>query len=75
MNSIDKFIADFLAACDFTDPMEVDADTELKNLPQWDSLAMLGVIVMFDTEYGKSIAGMQLNSAATVGDLFRLLDD
>jgi acyl carrier protein len=75
MNSIDKFIADFLVACDFVDPVEIDLNTELKSLPQWDSLAMLGVIVMFDTEYGKSITGIQLKSAVTVGDLFHLLDD
>lgn len=75
MNSIDKFIADFLTACDFADPVEVDMNTVLKNLPQWDSLAMLGVIIMFDTGYGKNIGGMQLESAVTVGDLFRLLDD
>lgn len=74
MNSIDKFIADFLVACDFADPVEIDLNTELKNLPQWDSLAMLGVIVMFDTEYGKSITGIQLEAAVTVGDLFHLLD-
>ena len=75
MNSIDKFIADFLVACDFADPVEIDLNTETKSLPQWDSLAMLGVIVMFDTEYGKSIDGTQLEAAVTVGDLFHLLDD
>jgi acyl carrier protein len=72
--STEQFIENFLNACDFEDPVEVTLETELKNLPQWDSLAMLGVIVMFDTEYGKTIGGAELKAAITIGDLFRLLE-
>lgn len=73
MSSIDQFIENFLNACDFQDPVEVTADTELRSLPEWDSLAALGVIVMFDVEYGKTITGENLKNAVTIGDLFRLL--
>ncbi|NBK33012.1 acyl carrier protein, partial [Pseudomonas aeruginosa] len=40
-----KFIEDFLSATDFQNPVEVSMDTQLEDLPEWDSLAALGVIV------------------------------
>ena len=41
--TIDQFIENFLSAVDFQDPVEVTAETELRSLPEWDSLAALGV--------------------------------
>lgn len=73
MSSIDQFIENFLNACDFQEPVEVTADTELLSLPEWDSVAALAMIVMFDVEYGKAITGDNLKNAVTVGDLHRLL--
>lgn len=73
MSSIEQFIEQFLVAVDFQEPVEVTAETELASLPEWDSLAALGVIVMFDTEYGKTIVGEDLKRCATVGDLYKLL--
>ncbi|MDR2165355.1 MAG: acyl carrier protein [Zoogloeaceae bacterium] len=75
MNTIEQFIENFLNACDFEDPVEATAETELQSLPQWDSLAKLAVIVLFDTEYGKTITGEDLKNAVTVGDIFRLLGE
>jgi len=72
--TLDQFIENFLTAVDFQNPVEVTADTELRSLPEWDSLAALGVIVMFDVEYGKTIVGNDLKAAVTVGDLYKLLD-
>jgi acyl carrier protein len=71
--TLDQFIENFLTAVDFQDPVDVTADTELRSLPEWDSLAALGVIVMFDVEYGKTIVGNDLKAAVTVGDLYKLL--
>lgn len=71
--SIDQFIESFLTAVDFQEAVEVIADTELKSLPEWDSLAALGVIVMFDVEYGKTIAGDDLKGCTTIADLYKLL--
>ncbi len=47
-------------------------DTVLLELPEWDSLAALGVIVMFDMEYGKTITGEDLKKTRTLGDLYQL---
>lgn len=73
MPSIEQFIEQFLVAVDFQEPVEVSAETELQSLPEWDSLAALGVIVMFDTEYNKTIVGEDLKKCATVGDLYKLI--
>ena len=73
MKNIQTFIENFLAAVDFQDPVDVTAETPLRDLPEWDSLAALGVIVMFDIEYGKSINGEDLKACATLQDLFNLL--
>lgn len=69
----DQFIEQFLAAVDFQEPVEVTPSTELKSMPEWDSLAALGVIVMFDTEYGKTITGDDIKKCVTLADLYKLL--
>ena len=60
-------------AVDFQNPVEVTAATILTDLPEWDSLAALGVIVMFDMEYSKTIIGDDLKQSVTIQDLFNLL--
>lgn len=74
MTDIHSFIEQFLAAVDFQDPVEVTPTTELRSLPEWDSLAALGVIVMFDIEFGKTITGDDIKACTTVEDLHRLLE-
>lgn len=71
--SIEQFIESFLTAVDFQEEVEVTADTVLKDLPEWDSLAALGVIVMFDVDFGKTITGDDLKTCTTITDLYKLL--
>ena len=71
--SIDDFIEQFQPAVDFQEPVNVAAGTELRSLPEWDSLAALGVIVMFDVEHGKTITGDDIKNCATLTDLYKLL--
>jgi acyl carrier protein len=71
--TVNDFIEQFLIAVDFQDPVEVTPETVLLDLPEWDSLAALGVIVMFDIEYGKTIIGDDLKQSITIRDLFNLL--
>lgn len=70
---IDQFIESFLSAVDFQESVAVTPETELKSLPEWDSLAALGVIVMFDVEFGKTITGDDLKTCTTLTDLYKLL--
>ena len=74
MTTIEAFIEQFLLAVDFQDAVEISADTVLVDLPEWDSLAALGVIVMFDIEYGKTIIGDDLKKCVTINDLFKLME-
>ena len=71
--TIDQFIESFLTAVDFQEQVEITAETVLNQLPEWDSLAALGVIVMFDVEFGKTITGDDLKACTTVADLYKLL--
>ena len=73
MPNIEQFIENFLLAVDFQNPVEVKADTELVSLPEWDSLAALGVIVMFDVDYGKIIVADDLKNCTTLTDLYKLV--
>ena len=73
VSTVNAFVEKFLEAVDFQDPVAVTGDTPLASLPEWDSLAALGVIVMCDMEYGKTITGNHLKNCATVGDIYALL--
>ena len=73
-NNIDQFIENFLTAVDFQEEVAITPNTVLEELPEWDSLAALGIIVMFDVEYKKIITGDDLKACATITDLFKLLD-
>ena len=61
-----------MVAVDFQEAVEITPETEIVSLSEWDSLAALGVIVMFDMEYGKTITGNDLKASRTIADLFAL---
>lgn len=70
---VQQFLQNFSDAVDFQQSVEVNAQTLLQSLPEWDSLAALGVIVMCDLEYQVTITGDQLSKCDTVGDIFNLI--
>lgn len=67
-----QFIAHFAEALE-TDAAQLSADTEFKNLPNWDSLAALSVIAMIDEHYGASIGGDELERAGTLANLWQVV--
>jgi acyl carrier protein len=73
MDTIDQFVEKFRNAVDFQDDVALAADTNLKALPEWDSLAALGVIIMFDMEYSKAITGKDLVQCQTIADVYKLV--
>ncbi len=75
MAGIESFIENFNTAVDFQTPVDLKPDTALADLPEWDSLAALAVIVMFDMEYGVTITGNDLKGCARVQDVHKLLGD
>lgn len=73
MDDFEAFVANFTTAVDFQDQVDIAADTKLADLPEWDSLAALGVIVMFDMEYGITISGNDLKDCQSISDIFQLI--
>lgn len=72
-NAATQFAVHFLEAVDFQDAVEVLSSTRLDSLPEWDSLAALGVILMCDTEYSVTITGNDLKACSTVGDIYAVV--
>ena len=64
-----KFVEGFVTAVDFQQQVPIAPETLLESLPEWDSLAALGVIVMCDTDYGVTITGNDLKDCGTVKDI------
>lgn len=73
MDDFNSFVENFTTAVDFQEQAEIRAETRLADLPEWDSLAALGIIIMFDTEYGVTITGADLKSCETVQAIFDLI--
>lgn len=73
MDTLDQFVEKFSNAVDFQSDVTLAGDTNLKALPEWDSLAALGVIIMFDMEYSKAITGKDLVECQTVADVYKLV--
>lgn len=71
---IKEFIENFAAQFDDTDPAEITATTEFKNLDEWSSLTALSVIGMVDEEYDVTLKGDDIRNAATVEDLFNTVN-
>lgn len=68
-----KFIENFAAQFDDTDPSEIKADTLFHDLDEWSSLTALSIIAMADEEYDVTLKGNDINDAKTVEDLFNIV--
>ncbi len=68
-----EFVERFASAVDFQKQVSIAADTPLESLPEWDSLAALGVIIMCDADYGVAVTGDDLKKAKSVGDIYSTL--
>lgn len=73
MDTLEQFVEKFKNAVDFQTDVDLTGDTNLKTLAEWDSLAALGVIIMFDMEYDKAITGKDLVVCQQVSDVYRLI--
>lgn len=73
MDTLEQFVEKFGEAVDFQTAVVLTGDTELKALPEWDSLAALGVIVMCDMEYDKTITGKDLAGCILLRDVYALV--
>ncbi len=54
-------------------PEQLRMDAKLKNIPQWDSIAAVSLLVMMQTEYNKNVTAEDIRQAKTINDLYRLI--
>jgi len=47
----------------------LDESTELKDLEEWDSMAVVALIAMFDSLFGKEIKSEEIKKFKTVKDI------
>lgn len=66
-----QFKEEFITACDFIDVPVVDEKTRLDEIPDFDSLAMLGVIVLLETQFNLTATGEQIMAQETLGGLHK----
>ncbi|MCL2508542.1 MAG: phosphopantetheine-binding protein [Oscillospiraceae bacterium] len=52
-----------------------DADTELADIRNWDSLAALTFIIVVEEEFGKSVTGAQVREMETVRDMLDVMEE
>lgn len=51
----------------------VQADSALDSFPEWDSLSVLSVIAMIDSQYGLNLSSPDLAGIKTPGELWALV--
>jgi acyl carrier protein len=70
---IEKFVQNFAAQFEETDPSTIKPETKLRSLEEWSSLMALSVIAMSDQEYKVKLTGDDIRAAITVEDLFNVV--
>lgn len=70
---LEKFVKNFAEQFDETDPAEIAASTNFRDLEEWSSLIGLSVIAMIDDEYDVTLRGEDMRKANTVEDLFEIV--
>ena len=68
----DRFI-NLLADVLERDENLINIEDEFRDYAEWDSLALLSVMVMLEEEYSTSIKRTNLDGCITIRDLFQLL--
>lgn len=56
-------------------PGKLTPETVLADVPEYDSMAKLSVIVMFDDELGKKLTGEKLRTFKTVADILAAMEE
>ncbi len=69
----DQFIRLFAEQFDDTDESTFAAETEFRQLDEWDSMVALMVIAMIDEEYGVKISGDDIRNSGTIADLMQIV--
>ncbi len=71
---MENFINEFLELFDEKPVTEVNADTIFKEIPGWDSVVSLSLIIMISDNYGKSVDGEVIRTCVKIRDLFEVIN-
>ena len=56
------------------EPEEIKEDMELKEVGDWDSLAVLSFIAMMDEEFGKEVSGTTVKEFVKISDALAVME-
>jgi len=71
---LNEFIKNFADAIDGVDLASLSPNTNYKNdIEEWDSLAVMTVLAMIDSEYKIVISGEDVENCNTISELFELV--
>lgn len=70
-----KFINDFSELFDEKPSFEINGGTIFKDIPEWDSLVALSLIVMVSNNYNKSIDGEVIRKCLTISELYDAINE
>lgn len=70
---LNEFIEKFAEQFEDTDPEEITATTNYKELDEWSSLIGMMVIALVKTEMGKKVTGDDLKACQSVEALYNLI--
>lgn len=70
---LNEFIEKFAEQFEDTDPSEITAETNYRDLDEWSSLVGMMVIALVKTEMGKTVTGDDLKSCQSVEALYNLI--
>jgi len=71
--SLDNFIKKFASEFEETDANIVKSDTMFKDLEEWSSMIVLGVMGMVNKEYQVRLKAEDFRNTSTVEELFNLI--
>jgi acyl carrier protein len=74
MEPVDQFVRHYENAIEGITPGSLNPATQYHKIPQWDSLALLCLLAMIDCEYDVQVGGMELKSADTLADVYKLVE-
>ena len=70
---LNEFVEKFAEQFEDTDPSEITASTNYRELDEWSSLIGMMVIAFVKTDMGKTVTGDDLKSCKSVDQLYNLI--
>jgi acyl carrier protein len=67
------FISQFKEQFIDADEISIDGETQFRQLPTWDSLTGMSVLVMIQDEYGVEMKDKDLKACNTVEDIYNFV--